>query len=162
MLRSLAVVFAFMAAIWLLSLVSRAPRPNPAPTVDYTAQLAAARQTAPYDVLAPTPEPRGWRATSVTATGDSTRFSWHIGFLTPDTEYVGLEQSNVGAAAFVAAKTTGSSPDGSVRIAGVRWDRLLDADDDERALVRVDDGVATVVTGTPGYSELESFASSLG
>jgi hypothetical protein len=161
MLRSLAVVLAFIAAIWLLSLFSRSPTPDPVPTIDYTAQLQAARQTAPYDVLAPTPLPRGWRATSVSATGDSTGFTWQMGFLTGQTEYVELEQSNVNPAAFVAAETEGSSADGTTLVEGERWQRRADPGADKRSLVRVDSGVATVVTGTLGYPGLVEFASSL-
>ena len=161
MLRSLAVVLVYIAAIWLLSLFTRSPTPNPVPTVDYTAQLEAARQTAPYDVLAPTPLPRGWRATNVSASGDSTGFTWHLGFLTGQTEYVELEQSNVDRAAFVAAQTEGSSADGTTLVEGQRWQRRLDSGAGKRSLVHVDNDVATVVTGTFGYSKLAEFASSL-
>jgi hypothetical protein len=46
-------------------------------------------------------------------------------------------------------------------VEGQRWQRRLDTGAGKRSLVRVDNDVATVVTGTFGYSELSEFASSL-
>ena len=161
MLRSMAVVLAFVGAFSLLSLLNRPDVEDPVKTVDYTAQLQAARQTAPYDVLAPTPQPPGWRATSVYAEGDSQEFSWHIGFLTGDEQYVGLEQSNADPAEFLASKAADSTPDGRVDIAGTTWQRRIDPADGDRSLVRVAEGATTVVTGTVDYSVLAGFAASL-
>lgn len=161
MLRSMAVVLAFVGAFSLLSLLNRPSVEDPVKTVDYSAQLRAAQQTAPYDVLAPTPQPPGWRATSVYAEGDSQQLSWHIGFLTGDGQYVGLEQSNADPAEFLASKAGGSSPDGRVEIAGTTWQRLIDREDGDRSLVRVADDATTVVTGTVDYSVLADFAASL-
>ena len=161
MLRSLAVVLGFVAAVGALSVFTRQQPPDPVHPVDYSAALDAARRTASYRVLAPEPPPPGWRATSVSASGDAGGFTWHLGFLTRDTQYVGLEQSDVRPAAFVAAKTEGSSADGTVLLRGVRWERRLDPGRSERSLVRVAAGVATVVTGTTSYPRLSVFASSL-
>ena len=161
MLRSMAVVLAFVGAFSLLTLLNRPEVDSPVRTVDYTAQLSAARQTAPYDVLAPTPRPPGWRATSVYAEGDSQQFSWHIGFLTGEGQYVGLEQSNADPAEFLASKAEGSTADGRMEIAGSSWQRRIDPVDGDRSLVLVTDDMTVVVTGTVDYSVLAGFAASL-
>ena len=50
--------------------------------------------------------------------------------------------------------------DGTVTIAGRQWVRMEGdpVPDDRRSLVLIDDGTATVVTGSAAWSELETLA----
>ena len=125
----------------------RSPVPaNPAPTVDYRPVLSYARSHAPFDLVAPSALPSGWRATTV---GFNTRgkATWHLGVLTTQGRYVGLEQSNTPVAAmvsrFVDAKPTAGSP---VQVAGRRWQSWTDSHGD-LALVRRTGRTTTLVLG---------------
>ena len=60
-------------------------------TVDYAQVVAPAREAAKFDLVAPASLPKGWRATSVTFR-DTLPQHWHLGVLTDDDRYVGLEQ----------------------------------------------------------------------
>jgi hypothetical protein len=88
--------------------------------------------------------------------------TWHLGVVTAEKKYVGLEQSNVTGGKFQAEKLGRTSDDGTTTVAGVTWQRkiLLDRKG-ENALVLVGTGVTTIVTGNAGYPALEAFASVL-
>jgi hypothetical protein len=161
MVRSMAVVLGFIGAIWLLSLVSRHHVTDPVQPVDYSGQLAIARDTAAYPVLAPRSLPSGWEATSVDAEGDSTQFTWHLGFLINRDDYVGLEQSNSTAAQYVTATIGDDTPEGRQDIGGVSWRRLVDPDSGDHSLVRVTPSDTTIVTGTLSYEGLAAFIATL-
>jgi Protein of unknown function (DUF4245) len=154
-------VMGLIVAIWALSRFQHRDLPDPARPVNYTAQLAVARQSAPFDVLAPASTPPGWRATSVSWDGQPPDLTWHLGFLTAQDQYVGLEQGSAPSAAFVAASTSATEPGQPVKIGGQRWQTLSSTDSSVHALVRRTPGVTTVVTGTAAESQLESFAGSL-
>ena len=161
MVRSMAVVLGLIAAIWVLSLVSRHHVTDPVHRIDYSNELAAARATAPYHVLAPRSLPSGWEATSVNAEGDSTQFSWHLGLLIDRADYVGLEQSNSNAAQYISDTIGQDTPDGRRDIGGVSWRRLVDPDSGDHSLVRVTPMDTTIVTGTLSYDGLANFIATL-
>jgi hypothetical protein len=160
---SIVAALGLIAAIWGLTWFQHRDPPNPAPTVDYQAQLAEARSAAPFGVLAPNPAPQGWRATSVSWDGSAPEYAWHLGFLTgsgPDADYVGLEQSNADPRDFLSSATPADQPGPPVTIDGVRW-QTLSSSAGETALVLLGDGVTTVVTGTAPLDQLIVFATSL-
>jgi hypothetical protein len=161
MIRSMAVVLGFIGAIWLLSLVSRHHVTDPVQRIDYARQLAVARDTAPYRVLAPRSLPSGWEATSVDAEGDSTQFTWHLGFLIDRANYVGLEQSNTDSALYISQTIGEDAPDGRQDIGGVIWRRLIDQSSGDHSLVRVTPADTTIVTGTLSYASLADFIATL-
>jgi hypothetical protein len=154
LLVSLAVVFAVAALAWR-------PHHETVRVIDYTAQLADARRVAPYDVLAPAPMPSGWQATSARVGAEPGKpVTWHLGVLTADRRYVGLEQSS--APSVVGEKLGPVDDDGTTTVAGVVWQRkVLTERKGERAIVRSGDGVTTIVTGNVDYATLESFATTL-
>ena len=161
MIRSMAVVLGFIGAIWLLSLVSRHHVTDPVQPIDYASQLAVARDTAPYRVLAPRSLPGGWEATSVDAEGDSNQFTWHLGFLIDRADYVGLEQSNRDPALYISQTIGDDTPDGRQDIGGVSWRRLVDGSSGDHSLVRVTPADTTIVTGTLSYEGLVAFIATL-
>jgi hypothetical protein len=161
MVRSMAVVLGFIAAIWLLSLVSWHHVTDPVQPVDYSGQLAAARDTAPYRVLAPRSLPNGWEATSVDADGDANQFTWHLGFLIDRAAYVGLEQSNRNATQYISDTIGDDTPEGRQDINGVSWRRLVDPDSGDHSLVRTTSSDTTIVTGTLSYDRLAAFIATL-
>jgi hypothetical protein len=161
MVRSMAVVLGFIAAIWLLSLVSRHHVTDPVQRIDYSRQLAAAQATAPYHVLSPRSLLSGWEPTSVDAQGDSAQFTWHLGFLIDRADYVGLEQGNGNAAQYISDTIGQDTPEGRQQIGGVSWRRLVDPDSGDHSLVRVTPADTTIVTGTLSYDGLATFIATL-
>jgi hypothetical protein len=134
-------------------------KPNP---VEYTAQLQDARKAAAW-VRGPEPMPSGWTATSVEfRTPQQEPITWHLGVVTTEKKYVGLEQSNVSGGKYVAETLGRTSDDGTASVEGVTWQRkvLLDRKN-ENALLLVGSGVTTIVAGNAGYPALEAFASVL-
>lgn len=152
-----------LVVVAFLILVTWRPKGEAKPkAVEYTAQLQDARKAAAW-VRGPEPMPSGWTATSVEFHAPQQEpMTWHLGVVTNEKKYVGIEQSNVTTGKFPADKLGRTSDDGTTSVAGVTWQRkvLLDRKG-ENALVLVGSGVTTIVTGNAGYPALETFASSL-
>lgn len=144
-------------------------RPEPVVrNVDWRPVGVAFAGQAGFPVLAPTPLPAGWQATSVRIepTVDG-RTAWHVGWTTANGQYAALEQSDTADVRYVATHTGAGSPTGAAYNAGGRsWQRLVSAGDDTRSLVHARDlsgerTVTYIVTGSAGWPELEQLASSL-
>lgn len=134
--------------------------PDPIAPVDYAGAAAAVPSEAPFSVLVPEALPVGWRATSVRYS-PGPQAHWHLGVLTADDEYVGLEQvvDDVDDAAMSFAPDTAAA--GSITIAGQVWQRRTDSARNETALVRQADDMSIVVIGTVGLDVLVSYVESL-
>ena len=164
MVRSLAAVLVLVGVIIAFSLVDQ---PDPiVPDIDYADAVAQAREQArelgSYDVLAPDTLPAGWQVTSARIVPeDGGAVAWHLGLVTKSGDYAAVEQTDGERAGFVEAFTGAARPAGTVEISGVTWRRLADGDPEERALVRGEDGVTTVVAGSAPWEDLEQLASSL-
>lgn len=161
LLGAILAALALMLAFWGMARLVNHDAETPVRVVDYAASLQSARAQAPFDVLAPAPAPSGWRATSVEWSGAGPEAAWHLGFLTSQDDYVGLEQGNAASRAFIAASTPADQPAQPVEIGGVIWGSLVSADGVEHALVLEEGEVTTVVTGTAAESELVAFAGTL-
>ncbi|WP_407560841.1 DUF4245 domain-containing protein [Streptomyces sp. 184] len=134
---------------------------NEMAAVSYSQELGQARRAAPYPVVAPVGLPDDWRANSVTyrGTGDHGT-TWHLGFVTPDEEYVAVEQGSERPDSFVRKVTHEARPTGETRqVAGEEWARYEGRQYD--ALVHKGDGVTTVVTGTGSLKQMERVAAAL-
>lgn len=162
MVRSLAVVFVFVAAILILT-----PRPHSdtVRTVDWKSAYAQAVLAADYPLYGPADLPAGWRATSArtSKTVGGGTLAWHVGFVTPSDAYAAVEQSDGEPAAFIADMTTQGRPQGDVEVAGSTWQRLLrhKGDQDYRSLVRSTNISTVVLAGNASYAELEQLAAAL-
>jgi hypothetical protein len=130
--------------------------------VDYGSALRDARAVAPYHVRAPEGLSAQWRATSVRYDGDvEGAAQWHLGFVSPRDQYVGLEQTDGTARDFIYSLSNRGLADGATLVNGVVWDRYLRESRDVRSLARTDGGVTVLVTGTASYEELTEFAAAL-
>lgn len=129
--------------------------------ISYSQELGQARRVAPYAVSAPEGLPDGWRATSVTYDGEGSHGStWHLGFVTPDDEYVAVEQGSEKPDRFISSVTQEArKADGARSVDGERWERYEGPKYD--ALVRREKGVTTVVTGTGTFDQLAEMAAAL-
>jgi hypothetical protein len=164
---------------------SNTPKPgSDARAVDYSTDLAQARRTAPFPVLAPVGLPAGWKATAVHfdsqvygpngaemvpggAPGAPLR--WEVGFISPDGQYVALDQVTATADKVLAVQVPGGAAvagaGGKVVAGGVEWQAYQGSD--RRGLVRSEVGgaagssVSVVVSGSASFAELEQFAGAL-
>ena len=155
-------LLACFIVVAFLMIVTWRPKEEKVRAVEYTAQLQDARKLAPW-VRGPEPMPSGWTATSVEFRApQQSPVTWHLGVVTAQKKYVGLEQSNVTANAYQFDKLGKTADDGTSTVAGVTWQRkkLLDRDN-EQALVLIGSGATTIVTGNAGYQALETFAAAL-
>jgi hypothetical protein len=162
---SIVAVLGVIAAVWLVSriLFDQSGPADPAPTISYGQELAAARGAAPFAVLAPDPAPSGWRATSVSWDGVGPDYAWHLGFLDgagAGADYVGVEQSNADPAEFVPTATPADQPGPTVTFDGQTW-QTLTSPAGETAVVSSRPDVTTVVTGTVPLDQLVAFAKTL-
>ena len=159
MVRSLAVVLGVVVVVLLLN--ARDERGATVREVGYAGPLAQARSAAPYDVVGPVGLDDDWRATSVRSPREDGGVVWHVGFVTPEGEYAGLEQAGAETRRFVDRFAEGAEVTGDVRIDGRAWERLEGGDPEPRALVLRDDESTTVVAGTASFDELTALAASL-
>lgn len=156
---ALIVSLGLMAGVGLMTFFQARETQDPVQPYDYTTDLATARAQAPFDVLAPRSLPEGWYATSARWSAAGPEKAWHLGLLTDQGRYVGLEQSNAVSTRFVAEQTKADEPGEPVQINGETWQTLTSGP--ETALVLTGDQVTTVVTGTASEPDLIAFAESL-
>lgn len=157
MIRSMVVVLAVVAAILI---VTWRPKPDPVRTVDITQALVAAQSSADFAIGIPAlPE---LRLTSVrwepTDASDG-QLVWHLGYVTPSEEYLQVSQSRIESDAFVDEQTSGGTSGERVVIAGQEWEVFTSPE--RTSVVRVADGVTTVVSGTDTLAQVMTAAGTL-
>jgi hypothetical protein len=154
--RSVGVLGAIVLLLFGLGQLLTITPDDPSPTVDYRTAAESSRTVADFDLLAPTSLPDGWRATSVRfETG-----SWHLGVLTDDDEYVGLEQLRAAPRRAIERFAAGSRAAGTVTIDRTTWSRRAGPDDDV-TYVRRDGDMTILVTGSAPRDDVERYISSL-
>jgi hypothetical protein len=84
---------------------------------------------------------------------------WHIGYVTPDEQYVEISQSASGSESYVADRTGKGAPLDPVLIDGTTWQRF--ESETRKSLVRVEPNLTTVVAGTLDWAGLQSVAAGL-
>ncbi|MDH6699114.1 DUF4245 domain-containing protein [Streptomyces griseoviridis] len=127
--------------------------------VDYRVELLTARRAAAYPVAAPQGLSEEWKPTSVRFSGADSD-AWHLGFRTPDGQYVQIEQSTQKPSKFIDTASQGSKETKVTQeIDGATWTRYTGGRYD--ALVRSDEGATTVVAGTGSFEQLTEMAKAL-
>lgn len=164
-LRSLVistVVILAAVLVWFMMV----PRPSliEQPAVDVAAVALRVRQETSWAISAPR-LPVGWKATNVrfSAAGDGLR-TWHAGYLSPEGNYVSIDQTRGATDLWVSAQTSGGESEGSLGAAGRTWQKLSSRDTVQRSLVSRGTGdleLSTVVSGTAPYTQLAQFAEAL-
>jgi hypothetical protein len=131
------------------------------PTVHYAEVVPQAKKAAGFDLVAPSRLPRGWSATSVRFDPGPPQH-WHLGVLTPEQRYVGLEQEDRPVATMVDQYVDqAASRQRATEVAGRPWSTYTDAGGD-LAFVRRGDKVTTLVVGHDvSRSQLEAYVASL-
>ena len=166
-LRSMVIsMVAIMVAV--LAWVAMVPRVREIsqPAVDVTSVARQVRQETAWAISQPA-LPVGWKATNVrfAAAAGGPR-TWHAGYLSPDGNYLSIDQTDLAGATdnWVSALTSNGQGEGTVSAAGRTWHKLSSRDTVQRSLVSRGPGahdLATVLSGTAPYTELVQFAEAL-
>lgn len=161
MVGALVVLLGVVGAFVGLREINRDDPPSPVREVDYGKVADLARERADFDLVAPASLPPGWRATTVNYV-DGEDAHWHLGLLTDQVRYVGLEQADSSPKSMVQTYVDETATPGeSVEVAGVEWSTWAD-DEGDLALVRETPGTTTVVVGHEvSEAVLVDFAASL-
>jgi hypothetical protein len=158
MVGAMLVLFAVIGAYVAFRAVNRTEPESQVRAVDYQQTLEYARQT-DFPVLAPASLPDGWRATSADFVPKPAR--WHLGLLTDENRYVGIEQSRGSLDDMVETYVDRNAvPGKAVEVDGERWRTWTDSGGDT-ALGRVEGDVTTLVVGTTGLDVLVDFTETL-
>ena len=129
---------------------------RPERRVELADAVAGARAAARFDVFAPRALPKGWVANSARFGPDG----WHLGVLTTDDKYIGLEQATTSPERIVDDFAPKSRATGIVKLAGAAWQVRTESDGD-RVYVRDLGETSVLVIGSAPRAELERYVSSL-
>jgi Tfp pilus assembly protein PilV len=166
-LRSMVISMVVILA-GVLAWVAMVPRVREVsqPAVDVTSVATQVRRQTGWAISQPR-LPAGWKATNVrfTAAGGGVE-TWHAGYLSPDGQYVSIDQTPATGASqsWVAAVTSNGQAEGTLAAAGTTWRKLSSRDTVQRSLLSRAPGVRpliTVLSGTAPYAQLAEFAEAL-
>ncbi|CAL9570069.1 hypothetical protein SUDANB176_04821 [Streptomyces sp. enrichment culture] len=158
MILSLGLIGLVAGVVWLF--IPHDDSPPDLKRVDYRVDLLTARRAASYPVAAPEGLPEAWKPTSVRFRGDEGD-AWHLGYQTPDGQYVAVEQSTQKRPVFIEDATQGAEKTGvTQQIGGRTWTRYEGGHYDALVLEGAD-GSTTVVTGTASFGQLTKMAGAL-
>ena len=154
--RSIGVLGAIILVLFAVGRLLTVTPDEPTRSVDYRSAVESSRTVADFELLAPDSLPKGWRATSV-------RFepgSWHLGVLTGDDDYVGLEQVEADPQRAVERFAKGSRDGVKITLEGETWS-LRTGPRADLTYLRRDGDMTIVVTGTAPRVVMERYISSL-
>ena len=161
MIGAMLVLLGAVAAFVLFRDAVRDEPETPVRAIDYERPAEYAAEQASFDLVAPRELPEGWKATSVRYTPGRAE-SWHIGFLTDEGRYIGLEQADELLSTMVRDHVDEDAVQGDdVEIDGETWQGWTDEGGDT-ALVREERDLVTLVVGTADRDTLVEFVRSLG
>jgi len=136
------------------------------PAVDVTSVAMRARQESGWAISQPR-LPAGWKATNVRfeSAVDGVR-TWHAGYLSPEGQYVSIDQTAVSLAtrSWISARTSNGQAEGTLSAAGRTWREFSSRDIIQRSLMSTGSGareLTTVLSVTASYAELAQFAEAL-
>ena len=160
MIGAMVVLLLVVGAFVVFRDVNRNAPEDPAQAVDFERPAQYARTAADFPLLAPDQLPEGWIATSVSF-DEVRRQAWHLGTLTDEQRYVGLEQAQRPVESMVEDYVDEEATQGDdVTIDGVVWQTWTDEGDD-LALVRQAEDVTTLLVGRVPQETLEELLDSL-
>ena len=158
---------ASLGIVLLLVLVVVRPDPPADEPVDFAAVASQAQPAVDVPLVVPNLPP-GWganRAQLLNGSGDS--YTWSIGFITPEPEYIALEQGIDAPSDFIDDLVGTFAPTGETTIDGVTW-RIFDRRDSRDvgnfaySLTSTIDGSDFVLHGSAPDDEFVVLASAVG
>ncbi len=130
--------------------------------VDSSQTYATAKHDAPFPVLEPTGAPAGWTSISSSIRKVSDGWVLRVSYVPPAKTGVQLVESSRPVNALLADELgSAAQPGGLESLGGRAWRMYPSVHSGARALVMVDTGRTTIVTGTVSDSDLRAFAASL-
>lgn len=155
-LRSMLVIAVIILALYGLGQLFTSKPKTVVDTIDYATVVAQARPAATFPLAAPASLPEGWRATSARFQPDG----WHLGVLTDDDQYVGLEQLKISVDRAVDRFAQDSTADGTAVVAGQTW-TVRNGPKGRWTYVRSEDGLTTLLNTSASRPVLERYITSL-
>ena len=126
MVGAMVVVLAFIAVGRIWRAVTHSDRGVEVQTVDYQGWLKSAKQDGRLHAYAPGSLPDGWRATSAAYT-PGVAPHWHLGVLTDDEQYVGIDESTAPLDDMIDSSLSDSAQRGEdVTVDGIVWQTWTD------------------------------------
>lgn len=127
MVGAMIVVIAFVSVGRIWRSATHADQALPVQTVPYQGWLKAARSDGRLHAFAPARLPRGWRSTSASYSAGTVPH-WHLGLLTADRQYVGLDESLQSMSDLLSEYAgSGVTPGATVTVGGVAWRTWTDS-----------------------------------
>jgi hypothetical protein len=154
--RSVAVIGLIILGLYAFGKLFTQEPDTPTPTIDYATIVDQVRPVADFEVLAPSSLPKGWKANSATFDIEG----WHLGVLTDDEDYIGLDQAEVSVGRAVERFADGSKAAGTADIDGETWN-VRKGPNGRTTYVRRTGEATTVIVGTPSRRVIEKYISSL-
>ena len=156
-IRSVVVLSLIVLGIWVFGLLQTETPEDPiGESVPYADTAASARDVATYPVLAPANLPTDWRVNGVRFTPSGTQ-AWHLGVLTDENRYIGLEQEKESVDDLLETYAEGAQEAGTLDVDGVVWQRF-DGPGKSVTLVQETPEVTTLVTtSTAPLADVETF-----
>ena len=159
MVGAMVVLLVVIGAYVAFRAVNRNDVADPVVPIDWKGPASYAREQADFDVLSPAALPQGWIATSARWAGGREPH-WHLGTLTAQKQYVGLEQEDRTVDDMVQEYVDPDAARGKdVTIDGQRWQSWFDEQD--QALVRETGPVTTLVVGSVDQDVVVDFVARL-
>jgi hypothetical protein len=155
-IRSMVVIAVIILAVFGFGKLFTATPETVVKPIDYVTVVDQARPAATFPLAAPATLPEGWRATSARFQANG----WHLGILTDEDEYVGLEQLTSSIDRAVDRFAEDSKPDGTAEVAGQSW-TVRSGPDGRVIYVRNADGLTTLVNSSASRAVVEDFIESL-
>jgi len=155
-LRTTAIMGALLIGAFVVGQLVTVTPDRPERRVELADAVAGARAAARFDIIAPPALPKGWVA-------NSARFgpeAWHLGVLTPQDKYIGLEQAATSTTGLVDDFAPKSRAVGEDRLGGKAWEVRTESDGD-RVYVRDFGESSVLVIGSARRAEMERYVSSL-
>lgn len=162
MIISMVVILAFVM-VWI-AMVPRVNRIS-RPPADVAAVATYVRDQTGWPIVEPQGLPAGWYPSSVRYVASTDGLmTFHAGYVSPDGNYVQLEQTQGATGRWVANEIGRGRPQGTLRAAGQTWEKFSRTDKRTLSLVHRGSGpkdLTTLVTGTAPYAELVAFIDTL-
>ena len=157
---------ASLGVVLLLVLVVVRPDPAPTEAIDYRVVAAEAQQSINATLAAPV-LPSGWSANAAELRADVEIQVWYVGFITPEQQFIALNQGIEANPTWVDNLLDGARSTGNVTIDGTTWSVYdhRDADDSGNlayAMTTSLQGSTYVLFGTAVDAEFETLATAMG
>ena len=165
LLNLVGATIASLAIVLFLVVVVVRPAPGPTEPIDFVTIASQAQGESEVPLLAPG-LPESWVANAARFESVAEVPTWYIGFITPEPQFIALNQGIDANATWVSTVLDGAKPTGETTIEGIRWavyDRR-DVDDPGNiayALVTEADGSTIVLHGTADDAEFGLLATSI-